>query len=247
MSADLKIAVLDDAVAREFRHDNIAFGYYLIREDRKTIAVAVWPSQDIVVKAPLAAADERVDEFLQRKFRWILKQKRYFAQFKEKPGRKYVSGETFRYRGRSYKLLIKRSMDQQFVSLRHGTLFVFTNRPDLPAQTRSHVEAWYCDRAHTVFAQRLEECLSLFDYEERPGLMIKNMTRRWGSYSQKTKRVILNQDLIKAATRYIDYVVVHELCHITHREHNRAFFELLASKLPHWQRLKSELELSLLG
>ena len=56
-----------------------------------------------------------------------------------------------------------------------------------------------------------------------------------------------NRELIKAATRHIDYVIIHELCHITHRKHSRPFYELLASKLPQWQRLKAELELSLLG
>ena len=77
--------------------------------------------------------------------------------------------------------------------------------------------------------------------------MVRRMTRRRGSYSRKTKRVVLNQDLIKAATRHIDYVIVHELCHMTHKSHSRAFYDLLAAKLPQWQRLKIELELSLLA
>ena len=87
----------------------------------------------------------------------------------------------------------------------------------------------------------------MFNYADKPGLMIRQMTRRWGSYSRKTNRVILNRELIKAATRYIDYVIVHELCHITHKEHSRAFYDLLAAKLTQWRQLKTELELSLLG
>ena len=112
---------------------------------------------------------------------------------------------------------------------------------------KARLHSWYVDRAHKVFAERLDACVELFDCEEKPGLQVRPMSRRWGSYSSKTNRVILNEALIRASTRHIDYVIVHELCHVTHQKHDRAFFALLASKLPHWQKLKTELELSLLA
>ncbi len=234
-------------VERRFCYENVAFEYHLIREERKTVAASVLPSQAIVLKVPVRASDDQIDDFLRRKFRWVLKQKRYFAQFKVHPEKRYVSGETFRYRGRSHKLLIRKNRHQEHVSLQHGTLTVFTALPDQPDYCKALLDGWYRDKAHAVFAQRLDVCLAMFDYQETPGLMVKQMTRRWGSYSHKTNRVILNRELIKAATRHIDYVIIHELCHLTHRKHNRAFYELLVSKLPQWQRLKTELELSLLG
>jgi len=234
-------------VERRFSYENVSFDYHLIREDRKTVAASVLPSQAVVLKAPRGTSDDLIDDFLRRKFRWVLKQKRYFAQFKVRPEKRYVSGETFRYRGRSHKLLIRKNRHQERVSLRHGTLVVFTTRPGMPAHSKALLDGWYRDKAHSAFAQRLDVCLEMFDYDEAPGLMIKHMTRRWGSYSRKTNRVILNLELIKAATRHIDYVIIHELCHIAHRKHSRAFYDLLASELPQWQRLKNELELSLLG
>jgi len=235
------------AVKRHFAYLNISFDYHLIREGRKTVAASVLPSQAVVVKAPLQASDDRIDDFLRRKFRWVLKQKRYFAQFKVHPQKRYVSGETFRYRGRSHKLLIRKNRHNERVSLQHGTLTVFTAFPKQPIHSKDLLDGWYRGKAHKVFSERLVACLQMFGYDEIPGLMIKQMTRRWGSYSQKTNRVILNRELIKAATRHIDYVIIHELCHLTHKQHSRAFYDLLASKLPLWQRLKTELELSLLG
>lgn len=260
-------------VQRWFEFENVSFDYHLIREDRKTVVASVLPSQAVVLKVPIKATDDRIDDFLRRKFRWVLKQRRYFAQFKVRPEKRYVSGETFRYRGRFHKLLIRDVANQKLVnselrmvnneggednseftiqnsqfkervSLQHGTLTVYATRP---GNSKALLDSWYRDKAHAVFAHRLEVCLAMFDYEDAPGLMVRPMTRRWGSYSQRTNRVILNQELIKAATRHIDYVIIHELCHMTHRQHNRAFYELLASKLPQWQRLKTELELSLLG
>ena len=244
MKHELIVGSRKEAVQRRFCYENVSFDYHLIREERKTVAASVLPSQAIVLKVPRGASDDRIDDFLRRKCRWVLKQKRYFAQFKVRPEKRYVSGETFRYRGRSHKLLIRKNGHQEHVSLQHGTLTVFTVRP---GQSKALLDDWYRDKAHAVFAQRLDVCLAMFDYDKVPGLMIKQMTRRWGSYSHKTNRVILNRELIKAATRHIDYVIIHELCHMTHRKHSRSFYELLASKLPQWQRLKTELEFSLLG
>ena len=244
MNTDLKIA---GALERHFAYQNISFDFHLILEDRKTVAVSVLPSQAVIVKAPLEASDKRIDEFLRKKFRWVLKQKRYFSQFKVQPEKRYVSGETFRYRGRSHKLLIRKNGHDEHVSLQHGTLTVFTALPMQPSHSKELLDRWYLEKAHRIFSERLGVCFSMFGYDEMPGLMTKEMTRRWGSYSQKTNRVILNQELIKAATRQIDYVIIHELCHVTHKQHSRAFYDLLASKLPQWQQLKTELEVSLLG
>ncbi len=230
-----------------FNHEDVSFDYHLIREDRKTLSATVLPSQAVVVKVPSQASMDRVDEFLRRKFRWVLKQKRYFGQFRAQREKHYVSGETFRYRGRSYKLLIREDGNHERVSLQHGRLTVFTARPRRPAHSKQLLDAWYREKAQNVFSERLHACFSMFGYDEMPGLMIKKMTRRWGSYSRKTHRVTLNRELIQAATRHIDYVIIHELCHVTHPKHSRAFFDFLTSKLPQWQRLKTELELGLLG
>ena len=244
MNRDLRIAESEES---HFAYQNVSFDYHLIREERKTIAASVLPSREVVVKAPLQASDDRIDEFLHRKYRWVLKQKRYFAQFKTTREKRYVSGETFRYRGRSYKLLIRKTGHDEHVSLQHGTLTVFTTSPKHHTHNKDLLEVWYREKAHKVFAERLDVCFHLFGHACAPGLMIKRMTRRWGSYSRMTNRVILNQELIKAATRHIDYVIIHELCHMTHEKHGHAFHDLLAAKLPHWRRLKTELELSLLG
>ena len=98
-----------------------------------------------------------------------------------------------------------------------------------------------------MFSDRLTACFSLFGYKELPALVVRRLNKRWGSYLHRTNRIILNQELIKAATRHIDYVIAHELCHIRFRHHGREFFSLLKSVLPQWEELKTELELKLLG
>ncbi len=232
---------------RRFIYKNISFDYCLMLENRKTISATVFPTRGLMVKAPLEATDDRVCEFLKRKFRWVLKQQRYFAQFRSRAEKHYVSGETFRYRGRSYKLLIRKDGHDERVSLQHGTLTVYTFLPGNSARAKQLLDAWYVEKARKVLSERLTACFSLFNYDEMPALMVRRLNKRWGSYSHKTHRIVLNQELIKASKRHIDYVITHELCHITHKKHSRAFYDLLESKLPQWEKLKTELELSLLG
>jgi len=234
-------------VDRHFAYKNISFDYCLILENRKTISAMVLPSQALVVRAPFEATDDRVYDFLCRKFRWILKQQRYFAQFQSEEEKRFVSGETFRYRGRSYKLLLRKDIRNEHVSLQHGTLTAYMFSPKDHARAKQLLEEWYLKKANKVLSERLSTCFFLFDYEEMPTLVIRKMSKRWGSYMHKTNKIYLNQELIKASKRHIDYVIIHELCHTIHKLHNRAFYSLLESKLPQWEKLKTELELGLFG
>lgn len=230
-----------------FTYEDVAFDYHLILEDRKTIAATVYPNQSVAVKAPLESEESRINEFLTRKFRWVLKQRRYFKQFKDQAEKEYVSGEAFRYLGRCYKLLVRQSEGIDRVSLHHGTLIVYSSAPKDRKQTQGLLGQWYAQRAETIFNERLKECYELFDYEECPRLVIRKLNKRWGSYLPQGNRIHLNPDLIQASKAQIDYVIIHELCHATHHNHSRAFYDLLTVKLPKWQDVKTELELKLLN
>lgn len=231
---------------KNFTYDRIAFDYRLAQEARRTIAVDVFPDQSVRVKAPLHATEERINSFLQRKCRQILKHRRYFAQFKPQTPREYVNGETFRYLGRNYKLLTRKTTEQERVSIQHGTLTAFSLRHQDRLHTRELLEAWYAEKARPCFMERLKLCTAQFALKDPPTLGIRRLTKRWGSYSHKTNKIWLNRDLIKASKNQIDYVLTHELCHVTHTAHDKAFYSLLSSHMPDWKHVKEQLERTLL-
>lgn len=227
-----------------FTYDRITFEYRLTLEARRTISVDVLPDRSVRVKAPLHATEEKVDSFLQRKCLQILKYQRYFAQFKPQMPREYVSGETFRYLGRNYKLLVRKTANPERVSLQHGTLTVFSLYPQKRLHTQELLVAWYAEKARQCFGERLKLCTLQFAPKDPPTLGIRRLTKRWGSYSHKTNKIWLNLDLIKASKKQIDYVLTHELCHVTHTAHDKAFYSLLSSHLPDWKHVKEQLERS---
>ena len=230
-----------------FSHEQVELNYELTLEKRKTIAVTVRPDQSISVKAPLQATDDKITDFLRRKLRWILKQKHYFSTFKTVAAKEYVSGESLRYLGRSYKLLVRKAEDAERVSLQHGTLTIESFFPRTRLYTKKLLDAWLIEKAKEHFAERLATCVQQVGLKESPDLTIRLMKSRWGSYSRKTHRVCLNLKLIHASKRQIDYVITHELCHIEHLAHDKAFYRLLSSRLPDWKQIKTNLEHSLLS
>jgi predicted metal-dependent hydrolase len=102
------------------------------------------------------------------------------------------------------------------VKLIRGFIVVQTHRPTRPEVTRELLEAWYRDRAHIKFPERIELCLGLFPDPEafRPkGLIVRQTRQRWGSMSP-AGRLLLNRRLVQAPVDAIDYVITHELCHV---------------------------------
>ncbi|MDR2848123.1 MAG: M48 family metallopeptidase, partial [Bacteroidales bacterium] len=95
----------------------------------------------------------------------------------------------------------------------------------------------------TKFAEIAEPIIQCFKkYNVEPtSLYIQNMANRWGSCTPKGK-IILNTELIKAPKPCIKYVITHELCHLLHRNHNSAFYQLLTTEMPDWERWKNKLD-----
>lgn len=139
--------------------------------------------------------------------------------------------------------------DQPSVKMIRGFIVVRSRDPGRSDLTRRLVESWYRARARAKLAERLEANLVRFpdpdSYRPR-GLIVRKMRRRWGSLSSSS-RLVLNRRLIEAPVDGIDYVITHELCHLTEPHHGRRFYELLNSVMPDWERRKERLERSVGG
>jgi hypothetical protein len=218
--------------------------YMIVRRPRKTLEIAVEPDASVVVAAPIEATIEAIEDLLRRRAAWVTRQQRYFAQFLPRtPERQFVSGETHLYLGRQYRLKVVPHV-QEAVKLTRGFIVVQTHRPSRPGVTQELVEAWYRDRAQSKFAERVEINLRRFPNPEayRPrGLIVRQLQQRWGSMSP-SGRLLLNRRLIQAPIDAVDYVITHELCHISEPHHGPVFYDLLERVMPDWERRKLRLE-----
>lgn len=218
--------------------------FEVVRRKRTTLEIAVEPDATVVVAAPLRASLGAITEKVRKRASWVYQQQHFFLQFVPRtPPRRYVSGETHLYLGRQYRLKVI-SCERPGVKLLRGFMLVESPSPKRVDMTRDLVNAWYRERSHKWFADRLEANLLRFPNPElvRPiGLIIRHLRQRWGSMSPG-HRMLLNQRLIQASVDSIDYVITHELCHIAAPHHGPLFFKLLNRVLPDWERRKERLE-----
>ncbi|XAT58435.1 DUF45 domain-containing protein [Rhodobacteraceae bacterium IMCC1335] len=211
--------------------------------ERKTLAISVLPDCSVVAVAPTQTSLETVRQRVKKRARWVKKQLVYFNQFKPRtPPRQFVSGETHLFLGRQYRLKIQVGAPQQ-VKLK-GRYFWATCTEGLPSQAERVMSSWYKERAHIIFEKRLDLCLKNFPQIRRPKLIIKSFKKRWGGMS-KDGKLTLNTDLVRAPLECIDYVIVHELCHVKFPHHGTEFWSLLSQKLPDWRKHKNRLEVAL--
>ena len=226
-----------------FSYGNYSYEYELIRQDRKSLALTVRPDLGIVLKCPTEAEDERIEQFLKKKWLWMNKQLSFFKKVHRKRCvREYISGESFLYLGRQYKLLVKKASEDR-VRLMRGVLEISTTRAVRDGKyNKKLLDNWFKTRYQEVFKERFEDMKKRFDYISMPELSVRSMAKRWGSFLNKEK-ILLNPKLIHTSKDCIDYVIVHELCHMKYKNHSKQFWKFLDEKYPKWEKVKEKLEL----
>ncbi len=226
-----------------FDYGKNRFTALIERRNRKTLSIEVLPDCSIQATAPLDASKEQLVERLRKRARWIKRQQGFFEQFQPRtPKREFVGGETHLYLGRQYRLKLS-AADRSSVKLKGGYFHIACKGGDTNLAGKL-LWGWYRQRAEVIFRERLGDCMKKFKEYEAPKLAIRRLEKRWGSLTP-AGLLTLNLDLIRAPADCIDYVIIHELCHLEQPHHNGAFIRLLTSKLGEWRAKKHKLELRL--
>ncbi len=228
--------------------DQIQYGttqinYSLEYADRKTLGIKVHPDKSVQVLAPLDSTADEVKKKIKVKASWILKQQDFFLSFQPlTPLRQFVSGETHLYLGKQYVLKLIKS-DSQEVKLHGGRLEVSLKDKDDKKKVEQLLKKWYKGKADQHFNELYQSNQLLTNsFKKKPtGLKYRWMAKRWGS-CDKDGGIHLNLELIKAPKKCIEYVLIHELCHLVHHDHSKAFYELLEKHYPNWKETKYKLE-----
>jgi predicted metal-dependent hydrolase len=214
--------------------------YILEFSTRKSLGITVTPEMNVIVKAPENASDERVEELIKKRAPWILKQQSYFLAFYPKQTvKKYIGGETHLYLGRQYRLKVKLGKKE---SVRLTGKYIDVVCQDR-TRTKKLLNAWYKRLAAIKIDFYAQDWIEKFSqYKVAPSIIeLRKMPKRWGSCTA-SKKIIINPELIKAPRGCIEYVIVHELCHLVHHNHSQKFIDLQAKMMPNWQKWKTKLE-----
>ena len=208
--------------------------------NRKSLGITVTPDLYVLVKAPIETSFEKVKEKLKKKAPWIIKQQSFFLSFYPKAtARKFISGETHLYLGRQYRLKIVIAKIES-VKIKGKFIEVITEDK---TKVKQLIKGWYLQNAKTKFTAIAQPLIEKFKiHKVQPStLVLREMPTRWGSCTPKGK-IILNPELIKAPKGCIQYVIVHELCHLLYRDHSQKFIDLQTKEMRDWEKWKNKLE-----
>ncbi len=181
-----------------------------------------------------------------KRARWIYNNLQSFgAQQLHVQPRRYVSGEMQFYLGRRYVLkVVEDTESAPLVKMQRGKLLVHVTDFEInkAERVRALLKQWYRVRAQYTFNARLQELLPLTDWvTELPEFRVLSMKKQWGSCSAQGT-LMLNPHLVKAPRDCIDYVLLHELCHIKVYNHGERFYRLLGQVMPDWKTNKRQLD-----
>jgi len=214
--------------------------FQLEYSSRKSLGITVKPDLSVLVKAPADISLEKVKEKLRKKAPWIIRQQSFFLNYHPRtPARKYISGETHLYLGRQYRLKIIRN---NFESVKLKGKYIEATMTDKKRAEHLVVE-WYSQNAKLklrTIAQPLIDNFRKYNIEPS-SIVLRDMPTRWGSCTPEGK-IILNPELIKAPKGCIEYVIIHELCHLVHHDHTQKFIDLQTKEMKDWEKWKMKLE-----
>lgn len=234
---------MQNVITEEFKFGDDSFSCQLCFCDIKKMRIIVYPDLSVQARSPLRYDQSKAVEQIQKLLPWIAKQREYFRQFMPRlPEKQYVSGETFYYLGRQYRLRIRKCTGSS-VKLKGKFIWVTAPMPENKEKVQELVQNWYREHAKAAFERRLQ---IRFEDAKRyripyPGIKMRRMTKRWGSCGNNGN-ILLNTELVKAPVHCVDYVITHEICHLKYPKHDSRFYRLLSILMPDWEQRKQRLE-----
>ena len=229
------------ALPEEFSLDLPARGpvRFVVERDRRRrtrVGIVIDPAGFVRMDAPTNAELEEIREIAREHARWIsrrLSQLGELGTYYVSPG--FETGELHHYLGAYYSLVLVRHHGEPVIELTDKSLVVTMADHEADAVKRA-INNWYGSRADELLARRLEHFVPLLPFlgDEVPTWRHLYMRSQWGSCSS-TRKISLNTHLMKTPVELIDYVVLHELCHLKHLNHGRRFYSLMDRHMPDWQ------------
>ncbi|WP_195345132.1 M48 family metallopeptidase [Paraclostridium sordellii] len=218
-----------------FQYGTRYISFNLIYRKRKNMSIEIGPSGEITVISPLGVDYDTVIEKVRSKGSWIIGKLYEVSYINDKKiHREAVSGESFMYLGRSYSLdlVLDESVSDISVKLFRGKFMVMTNTLDEDSIKKA-LEFWYREKTLSKILERVEY-YQLYFRDKVSDVKVKDQKKRWASCTSDN-RLLFNWRCVMAPSNILDYIVVHEMCHMEHKDHSKVFWDRLCSVMPDYE------------
>lgn len=217
----------------------------LLRKNIKNVHLKVFRSLDVVLSVPEQVPYEWIDSFLLSRQKWIDDQ---ITKYKKTSGFNNLdeirNGASTQFLGKDIRIYIETS-PEKYVEVDEKKVFIFV--PDVTDDNliQKVFNKWWRKTADKIYRQEMDQFYdSVFRKYgiDKPIMTIKKMKTLWGSCTPQKNKITLNEYLLKANIRCIQYVVLHELTHLLHSNHNSDFYDFMTVHMPDWKERKKQLD-----
>ena len=219
---------------------NFDFPFEIIRTDRLKSASIDVEDNLVKVTVPKNLSDERIEELIKGRTLWIKQKLALQASAIVSKPKEYVDGEAFAYLGRNYRLKCAKGVEES-VKLKSGYLNVTTKNGKRNSEhLKAVVEQWYRTKALSRLNDKTRRYSAILKVEPT-SINLKDYKAMWGSCSPKGV-VSYNWRIILAPHKIVDYIVVHELCHLIEPNHSSKYWKQVRSVIPDYEHSKEWLK-----
>lgn len=218
----------------KFEYGNKVIEYELVRRKRKTICIKINENGEVIVSAPLRTSKEYIQLVLKNRASWILeKQKEIKQRSLKKVKRDFTEGSTFMYLGQEYPLhLIFNERRKDIAVELSEQLKIHTNTMDIE-KLKVALEKWYREQTLKIVTKRINYYEDNFK-DKVSDIRVKEQKRRWASCTGKNA-ILFNWRCSMARADVLDYIVVHEMCHMDYRNHSKYFWNRVQEIMPDYK------------
>ncbi|MBE6083002.1 MAG: M48 family metallopeptidase [Tissierellaceae bacterium] len=222
--------------------------YRLIKTKRKTVGITIDEKGEVKVSVPLYIDEEKIREIVQQKAPWIEKKINEIQSMNlNTVHREFTDGESLFYLGKEYVFkIIKEDLNVPKVIINGNIIEMYISENLLKENSKQVIKEilikWYRQNFAEIVKDRIEKYSLLLKVKYKK-IKIKDQKTLWGSCSTK-ENINLNWRLIMAPFPIIDYVVVHELCHLRFMNHSKDFWALVESVMPDYPERREWLKVN---
>ena len=196
------------------------------------------PNGDVKVSAPLLISDDEIISFIKSKKEWILKKQKYILENEIKSPLKYVNGEKHYLWGKEYPLQLLSRDNVKNAFVKENIIYLPVPKRSTIEKRKNILDELYRNELKTAIPPVLDKCSRKVG--RKPTKVIVRKMKNWGNCKQDGK-ITLNLNLAKKDKECLEYVMIHELCHLIEFNHGKKFKKLMDEFCPNWKKIKKRL------
>ena len=217
----------------------------VLRKKIKNVHLKVFRTLNVVLSVPEQVPNDWIHSFLSDRIKWIDNQ---ITKYKKSSGfnnlSEFRNGSSTQFLGKDVRVFRELSLTNH-VEIDEKRICLFVTDITDEDLVRSVMNKWWRRTAELIYQQEINHCYDMIFRKyniDKPVLLIKKMKTLWGSCTPGKSKITMNEYLLKADLRCIQYVVLHEMTHLLYPNHNSEFYNFMTIHMPDWMERKKQLD-----